>query len=462
MEKKSEEFKKNIKGKKIGALGLGRSNIPVIKYLKENGAIITVLDKNKKIENECKKLGVEFILGEKSFENLKIYNYLLRSPGIKPFLSQIEKATQDGVKLTSEIELLMELAPCKIIGVTGSDGKTTTTTLISKFLENAGYRVWLGGNIGFSVFDSIDDMKKEDILVLELSSFQLMTLKQSPDIAVITNISPNHLDYHRSFEEYVMAKENIFKYQKPGSILVLNEDDEMVTRFQKKSKKDVLIRRFSLKKNVENSVYLEENNIISNIDKKIKITNIENVKLVGMHNIANICAAASAVIDLVGVESIRQVITSFTGVEHRMEFIRKKDGVSWYNDSIASSPTRTIAGLLSFNQKVILIAGGYDKNIPYGVIGDYILDKVKVLLLVGSSAPLIKKAVEDAAKRRNIDFSKKVDVLNFNSLEQCVNYANDVAKKDDVIVLSPASAAFDLYKDFEERGNVFKKLVNEL
>lgn len=397
-----------------------------------------------------------------------IWFYVLR--GARPFLPSIEKAVEGGVKITSEIELLMELCPCKIVGVTGSDGKTTTTTLVSKFLEEAGYTVWTGGNIGIPLFTKLDDMKESDIVVLEVSSFQLMTFTKSPDISVITNISPNHLDYHRSYEEYIEAKANIFRYQdKNDNIVVLNADDDHTNKYMEDIKredraKDIVrdIRLFSIKNGIDNGVYLEQGNIVGNINgKKEIIEKIENVKLVGIHNVANICAAASSVLHLTGKEAISKVVTTFGGVEHRMEMVRELDGVKWYNDSIGTSPTRTIAGLVSFYKKIFLIAGGYDKNLSYDVLAGPIVDKVKVLLLIGKTADKIEKAVREELRTKGTD-EQGIEIIRLNTLEECVELANSRAKEGDIVVMSPASASFDMYKNFEERGQHFKRLVNSL
>jgi UDP-N-acetylmuramoylalanine--D-glutamate ligase len=467
---KLEEFKKEIKGKKIAALGIGRSNIPAIKYLKSLGALVTGFDKNESIVKECDELGIKYFLGEKMQGNLKGFDYIFRSPGIKPSNEYIQKEVLNGAILTSEIELLVKLCPCTVIGITGSDGKTTTSTLIAKFLEKAGFKVWLGGNIGVALFSKIEEMKKEDFVVLELSSFQLMTMKDSPDISVITNISPNHLDYHKDYDEYIDSKANIFLNQKENNILVLNKDDACTKRYLEQVNKNlnICIRQFSLKTQVSNGVYLNGNNIVVkgiNVESEKTIANVDDVKLIGMHNIANICAAASAVVNITGIEAIKEVITTFSGVEHRMEFVRNLNGVNWYNDSIGTSSSRTIAGLIAFKKKIILIAGGYDKNIPYDNMGGYILDKVKILILIGNTAPKIKKSVENEAIKRNIkleNLNEYIKIIDLNTMEESVNIANNKAKSEDIVVLSPASASFDLYKNFEERGNLFKKLVNEL
>ena len=466
---KLELFKLAIKGKKVAVLGIGRSNIPAISFLKSLGANISARDKDKNVLEkypELHMLDIGIVLGENYLSDLDKFDYILRTPGIKPFLPEIESAVKNGVKLTSEIELLIDLAPCKVIGITGSDGKTTTTTLVSKFLEKEGYKVWLGGNIGKSIFADIDKMDKKDIIVLELSSFQLMTLRKSPNVSIITNISPNHLDYHRSFKEYINAKANIFFKQRKNDVLVLNADDKYTEKYitiLKDNKINSKVKNFSIKTRVEDGVYFENNEIVYNQnDKKINICTKDEVKLVGMHNIANICAAATAVIDMVSLDSIKDVISNFSGVEHRMEFVRNVNGVNYYNDSIASSPSRTIAGLTSFNKKVILIAGGYDKNIPYDVIGEYILDKVKLLLLVGATSSKIKEAVMNEAIKRKIDINKILDIKEFTSLKDCVAYATLNSKPEDNVIMSPASASFDMYKDFEERGNYFKELVNSI
>ena len=463
---KLEKFKQEIYGKKVAVLGIGVSNIPAIEYLNSVGAIITACDKKDKLGDECAKLcdlNISFNLGENYLSNLTSYDYILRSPGIKPFTKEIEEAKEKGVIITSEVELLVSLCPCKIIGITGSDGKTTTTTLVSKFLKEAGFNVHLGGNIGTPLFSKLDEMNENDIVVLELSSFQLMTMDDSPTISCITNISPNHLDYHRSYDEYVLSKANVFLHQKNG-VIVLNADNNFTTGYLNLIKSNNInssIRKFSVIDKIDNGVYLDKGYIVSNVNKNIQqIAKISDVKLVGIHNLANICAAASCVIDITGIEAITSVITTFTGVEHRMELFRTINGVNWFNDSIGTSPARTIAGLVSFNEKIILITGGYDKNIPYDDIGKYIIDKVKVLILLGKTAPKIEKAVLDEKLKQGID--NICEIINFATLEECVKYANNISKSGDNVVLSPASASFDMYKNFEERGDYFKMLVNNI
>ncbi len=463
---KINEFKTAIRNKKVAVIGAGVSNIPAIIYLEKLGAKVCVLDKNinlLKEKEELSNLKIDMSLGE---EYLKIlekekFDYVLRSPGIKPFTKELLVAKENGAIITSEMELFIHLCPCKILAITGSDGKTTTTTLTAEMLKKAGKKVWLGGNIGTPLFTKLEEVKKEDIAVLELSSFQLMTLKDRINIAGITNISPNHLDYHRSYDEYIEAKANIFNSQKQDDILVLNLDDKISqTRYLKDAKSKV--RFFSLKEKVENGTYVKDNNIVRVIDsKETIITSIDNVKLVGMHNVANICMASTMCLGLADDECVKYVAENFTGVKHRMEHVRTVDNIKYYNDSIASSPTRTIAGLKAFDEKVILIAGGYDKNIPYDVIGPYIVDKVKTLILLGKTSPKIKESVENELLKRKLpkDF---LEIKLVNNLEGAILYAKNIAVSGDKVVMSPASASFDLYKNFEERGEHFRRIVNAL
>ena len=456
---KLEEFKKNIKNKRVSVIGMGVSNIPAIKYLNKLGAYVIGRDKKDEVPEELKGLNnIEFITGENYLEGLKDSDYIYRSPGVKPSTPQIVEAVENGVILTSEMETFIHLTNATVIAVTGSDGKTTTTTLVSLFLKEAGKNVYIGGNIGTPLLDKVEEITDKDYVVLELSSFQLMTMKERINRAAITNLAPNHLDYHKDYEEYIEAKTNIFKNQTENDILVLNEDDTLTTRFEKIA--NGKIRKFSINKALDCGVYYKDGKIISSVEEKNNIImDAKDVKLVGMHNIANICTAASLVIDICGTDAIKKVAMNFGGVEHRMELVREINGVKWYNDSIASSPSRTIAGLKAFNQKIILIAGGYDKHIPYDVMGPYLMDKVKLLILVGTTALKIKEAAIEEAQKRGENIMK---IAEFNNLKDAVDFANNNAKSGDIVAMSPASASFDLYENFMVRGEYFKKLVNEI
>ena len=462
---KLENFKKFIKGKYVAIMGMGVSNTPLIKYLMDLDANITVFD--KKTEDELGKSlieeyllqGVQFSLGEDYLNNLHGYDVIFRSPGIRPDIPPIQKEIDRGAMLTSEIEQLIELCPAKVIGVTGSDGKTTTTTLIYKMLVEEGHHCYLGGNIGTPIFAQIDEMTPEDIIVLELSSFQLMTLRKSPNISVVTNVSPNHLDIHKSYQEYIDAKKNIFKYQTENDIVVLNYDNDITRDFSVEAKGEV--RFFSRRQKLEKGVMLEDNEIkIVDGSKKESVINIDDILLLGMHNVENACTAIAAVKDLVKVDTIVKVLTTFKGVEHREEFVRELNGVKWYNDSIGSSPTRTIAGLASFKEKVILIAGGYDKHLDYTDMWKYILDHVKILILLGQTKEKIKQATLKEQKER--DNGEVLPIFECSTLEEAVEIAYKNSVNGDIVFFSPASASFDMFKNFVERGRKFKDLVNNL
>ncbi len=446
-----KEYLDYIKDKNVGFLGIGRSNMPLIKMLADTGCEITVRD-GKSIDSfgetidELEKLGVKVIAGEDYLKELYIHDIIYKTPGIRGDKKEITEAVQRGTILTSEMELFFELCPCKIFGVTGSDGKTTTTTLIYNILKEAGYTCHLGGNIGRPLIGDIEIIKEEDFAVLELSSFQLFNMKKSADVAVITNLSENHLDWHKDFSEYIDAKKNIFRHQNEEGRYVLNLDNAHTRSMIGEGKGKVTT--FSLSEKAD--VYLEGGEIY--VDGKA-ILSASDIKILGLHNVANYMTAISAVSEYVSPEDIKNVAVSFGGVPHRNEFVKEVDGVSYYNDSIASSPTRTMATLSSFNEKVILIAGGYDKKLNYEPLGPAIIDKVKHLILVGATS----EKIDEAVKKTGFVETEKTD-----DFKTAILMAKSAAKKGDKVVLSPASASFDMFRDFEERGNKFKELVNEL
>lgn len=445
------EYIKSVKGKNIGFLGIGRSNMPLIRMLSAEGVLVTVRDGKEKgsfgdMEKELESLGVTMITGADYLENLGVHDIIYKTPGMRGDKPEILEAMALGTILTSEMELFFELCPCKIFAVTGSDGKTTTTTLIYKILTEAGYTCHLGGNIGRPLIGDIEKIKPSDFAVVELSSFQLFNMKKSADVAVITNISENHLDWHKDYEEYIEAKKNIFIHQETDDLVVLNEDN-YYTR-EMKDDKDGNVKTFSRK--TEADVYLKDGAIWSD---GIEIMKVSDIKIPGMHNVENYMAAIAATHFYVSPEDIKKVATTFGGVEHRNELVREVSGVFYYNDSIASSPTRTMATLSSFNEKVILIAGGYDKNLNYEPLGPAIKDKVKHLVLVGATSDKIEAAAKNAG------FSSIERTADF---KEAILMAKSVAEKGDKIVLSPASASFDMFKDFEQRGTIFKEIVNSL
>lgn len=458
---KYELFKKSIKGKSVAVLGIGVSNMPLIRLLHNCGAIITACDKKSKeklgeVYNELASMKAELRLGEGYLENLN-QDIIFKTPGIHPYIPQLIRAKQRGAVITSEMEVFFDLCPAQIIAVTGSDGKTTTTTLIYKMLCEQGYRCHLGGNIGRPLLGDIEKIKPEDKVVLELSSFQLHTMKTSPQIAVITNITPNHLDMHKSMEEYVQAKKNVFLHQSVAGRLVLNYDNEITRSFYTEAIGEAMF--FSRVNAIDEGIRLNNNNIeLIRGGKAHNIMNTSDILLPGVHNIENYMAAIGAVWDMVDIAVIKRIASSFSGVEHRIEPVREISGIRFYNDSIASSPTRTIAGLKSFNQKLIIIAGGYDKELPFDELGLMFKEHVKHLILIGKTAKKIKAAVQNAYEKgqRTMPIEKAL------SLEEAVNKAYSAAQKGDIIMLSPACASFDMFANFEERGNKFKAIVNGL
>lgn len=460
---KLEEFETFLRGKKVAVIGMGVSNAPLIEYLHSFECNTVVFDKREeeKIDTEIlqkvDEFGVEKHFGEDNLNYLRNFDVIFRSPSCRPDTPEIVLEVERGAILTSEIELVLELCPGKVIGITGSDGKTTTTTLIYEMIKKKGYPCYLGGNIGYPIFTKLHEMTNETVVVLELSSFQLMDTKVSPDIAVITNIAPNHLDIHKSYEEYIECKENIFRFQDNRGIFVTNYENDITKALAQKVSGKVVF--FSSKTKLENG-YFYEDGIIKKSEDGLRrhIVATKDIPLRGVHNFENICTALAATETLVDVDTQREVIQNFKGVEHRLEFVREIDGAKWYNDSIGTSPSRTIAGLNSFEEDIVLIAGGYDKHLDYAPIAKPILDNVSELVLMGATAPKIYEAVMNEAKQEK----KQIPVHMCDSLREAVDTAKQVAKLGDVVLFSPASASFDLFKNFAERGEKFKELVEKL
>ena len=464
MNNKLEQFKKDVKNKKVAVMGIGISNIPLIKYLVNFGVDVTAFDKSTEEKladafNELKGLPVKYSIGPDYLSELKGFDLIFRTPGMRPDLPELVQAVENGAELTSEMEVFLRLCPAQVFAVTGSDGKTTTTTLIYKILSEEGFNCWLGGNIGTPLLSRIDDVAETDKVVLELSSFQLMTIKDCPSVAVVTNITPNHLDVHKSLQEYIDAKKNIFINQKENDKLILNYDNEITKSFNYEARgKHVYFSRLN---DLNDGVIYQGGKImVKKGNSSIEIIEGDKIKIPGVHNIENYMAATAATIDYVKPETIAKIATTFNGVEHRIELVRELNGVKFYNSSIDSSPSRTIAALKTFKNKVILIAGGKDKGIPYDSIGEIIAEKVKCLLLIGATASRIEEAYKNYLQQR--DMENEIKIIHCDSYEEVVKKAYEQAKSGDCIILSPASTSFDMFKNFEHRGNVFKELVNGL
>ncbi|CUP05642.1 MULTISPECIES: UDP-N-acetylmuramoyl-L-alanine--D-glutamate ligase [Clostridium] len=453
-----KEFKSFINGKNVAVVGIGVSNIPLINFLVKLGAEVTAFDMKEenelgKIASEFKSKGVKLELGKGYLEKLTGFEVVFKTPSMRIDCEALVRAKNEGAYITSEMEEFVKYCKGKIYGVTGSDGKTTTTTIISKLLEAQGYKTWVGGNIGTPLFSNIEEINADDMVVLELSSFQLMTMDSPIDVAVVTNLAPNHLDMHKDMQEYIDAKKNIFLYQNEDNVLVLNRENEITYGFEKEAKGHV--REFSSKRVITNGSYYKDGTLY--LEGK-EVCKKNDIVIKGMHNVENYLAAFIATKDDVEIETMKKVAETFTGVEHRCELVREIDGVKYYNDSIASSPTRTLAGLFAFEKKVILIAGGYDKHIPFEPLAEQGYPFIKEIILMGDTRYLIKEAFDKLKDEKGIE----VPSIMVNSLEEAVIKAKEIAKEGDIITLSPACASFDMFPNFAVRGNKFKEIVNNI
>lgn len=458
MKKDFNEFKTFIKGKKVAVVGIGVSNIPLINFLYKLGANVTAFDMKTESElgevaQDFKKKGIELVLGEGYLNKLTGFEVVFKTPSMRIDSEALVRAKEEGAYITSEMEEFVRYCKGKIYAVTGSDGKTTTTTIISKLLIEEGYKTWVGGNIGTPLFSKIEEIDEKDMVVLELSSFQLMTMNLPIDVAICTNLAPNHLDMHKDMQEYIDAKKNIYLYQEKDDVLVVNIENDITNSFKKEAKGEV--REFSSKQKVENGAYYEDGTLY--LDGK-EVCKKEDIVIKGMHNVENYLAAFAATKDDVSIKSMKKVAETFSGVEHRCELVRELNGVKYYNDSIASSPTRTLAGLRAFDKKVIIIVGGYDKHIPFEPLAYEGYPYIKELIIMGATKDKIKAAFDKLEEEKGI----KVNMHFVNDMEEAVNKAKELAKEGDVVTLSPACASFDMFKNFAVRGNVFKKIVNEL
>ena len=446
-----------LTGKRVAVLGIGVSNRPLIRMLLARGIRTLACDRTPRESLdpevlELEQLGAKLHVGEGYLDGIEA-DVVFRTPGMHPDIPALRTLRARGASVTSEMEAFFEVCPCRIIAVTGSDGKTTTTTLIAEILRHAGRRVWLGGNIGTPLLPLAEQMEPDDIAVVELSSFQLMGMTRSADIAVVTNLAPNHLDVHKDMAEYIAAKQNVYLHQSSAGKLVVNMDNAITDGFAATAPGTV--EKFSRLGRPARGVWLNGDTIYRDDRPIMKAADI---RIPGVHNIENYMAAACAVEGLASDADIDAVAKTFPGVEHRIEFVRELDGVKYYNDSIASSPSRTIAGLHAFPQQVILIAGGYDKHIPFDVLGPEICAHVKTLVLCGATAAKIRAAVESAP-----DYAPgHPAITEAGTLAEAVQMAKSAARPGDIITFSPACASFDQFKNFAVRGRAFKDLIAAL
>lgn len=460
---KLQEFENYIKNRKVAIIGLGVSNLPLLDYFYEKKAKVTVFDNKeiteipKEVMDKITDYSMDFSLGKKYLSKLVGFDLILRSPSCLPTIKELEEEEEKGAIVTTEVELLMKMCPCKIIGITGSDGKTTTTTLISEIIKGAGYTCHVGGNIGIPLFTKLAEIKPDDVVVLELSSFQLMGMEISPDISVITNITPNHLNIHKDYEEYIEAKRNIYRYQNKDGIVVLNYDNEITRESSIGVKGKVIF--FSSKNKLDNG-YMVDGDKIKECDDKLRkhLLNTKDIIIRGIHNCENICAAIAATKTLVDMDTAVEICKNFKGVEHRIEFVKEINGVKWYNDSASSTPSRTISGLNAFDEEIVLIAGGADKNLDYEPIAKPILEKVKTLILMGQTA----EKIFDTVKQEQDIEKKKLNIYMCNSLNQAIILAKRYSTQGQVVLFSPASTSFDMFKNMYDRGNQFKAIVEKM
>lgn len=454
---------KRFKNKRIAVVGIGISNLSVIRFLHKYGIKVTACDKKSaeelgKIYEELKELGCEFVLGSEYLDCLREYDIIFKTPGLSLNIPQFQTVLQKGVELMSEMQLFFDLCDARIVGITGSDGKTTTTTLIGKICEEAGFEVFVGGNIGTPPLDRVEDLSPDSIVVLELSSFQLQVMKESPHVAVVLNVTPNHLDVHTTMGEYIEAKKNIYAHQGDNDYAIFGYDNEVTRSMARMRQRNTFC--FSVDTEVSNGAFLKGTEIILRRDQKdVVVMDINDIRLRGRHNVANVMAAilATSVLNI-ELDSIRNTIRNFTGVSNRIEFVRELDGVKYFNDSSATSPSRSIAGINSFDEPLILIAGGSDKNVGFEEFAKVVGNKVKTLILIGNTADKIESAV----KNENARTGRVLSVLRCKTFKEAIQSAKNSATPGDVVLLSPACASFDMFESYVQRGRLFKEIVEGL
>ena len=456
-----DEYISSLKDKSVAVIGIGVSNRPLIELLLNAGLPISVRDQRgeDKLGAEAegyRSRGAEVVLGGGYLSGLDGFDVIFRTPGLLPTEPALVSAAAHGAEITSEMEAFFRLCPCLTIGITGSDGKTTTSSIIAELLRAAGRHVYLGGNIGTPLLSSVPEMRADDIAVLELSSFQLHSINIRPDVAVVTNVSPNHLDKHTDYDDYVNAKRRIFAMQTPEDVLVVNADNAYTARFGEEAKSHV--RLFSRRETVRDGVFCRDGTIYRSRGYEVEsIIPVTEIRIPGVHNVENYMAAFAAVDGMVSAEVCRSVARAYGGVRHRLEFIRELNGVTYINDSIATSPTRTIAGLRAMRTKPILIAGGHDKHVSFDTLGDEIAERVKALYLTGDTAEQIAAAVKHSV----FYDPSRLPVRILPDLRSAVEAARDASIPGDIVLLSPACSSFDRFTNFAERGDKFRDIVME-
>jgi len=452
---------KKYKNKKILIVGFEVEGKATFDFLKQNGIVADIADRLSeddfhKRNTELKGSDINIILGDKYLDNISDYDIVFRTPGLSPLNEKLVEARGKGTDIKSQIKLFMELCPCQIIGVTGTKGKGTTSSLIYEILKGSRRDVYLGGNIGVPAISFIDQLSQDSIVVLELSSFQLMDLEKSPNVGVVLGITSEHLDYHKDRNEYVEAKQSIVQYQGVDDFAVVNIDYETSRSFKDITKAQTF--EISTAHEVEMGCYVNKNDdiILSSGGKEEKIASFDELQLRGKHNLENVCAAVSAAY-LTGadLDAIRKGVKSFKGLEHRLEFVAEVKGVKYYNDSFATTPETTIAAVKAFHESIILIAGGSEKGSDYTEMGKAIAGKVKTVFLIGNTAGEIKEKI--LVVNPNADIQE-----GFTDMDELMQRVKGAAKEGDVVILSPGCASFGLFENYKQRGELFKKAVRNI
>ena len=460
----------NWSGKKVIVIGAARQGTALSRYLASKGAQVILTDMHSLDDlpanlPDLEKLGIQLRLGGHPLELLEGADLVCVSGGVPLTIPFIQAALQRGIPLSNDSQIFLEACPAQVIGITGSSGKTTTTALVGlmaqKYFEmkQNGHRAWVGGNIGNPLIEQVDQIDEDDLVVLELSSFQLELMTRSPQIAAILNITPNHLDRHGSMQAYIAAKSRILRFQHPGDVAILNRDDPGSWSLAENLKSDLISFGFQKPDSKQNGTYIYKDVIWLQLGREsLKMLPLEWIQLPGRHNIANVLAAcAIATAASLALPAIQTAIEEFTGIPHRLEFIRNINGADWYNDSIATAPERTMAAIEAFEGPLVLLLGGRDKNLPWDDLAQLIHQRVRAVVLFGEAAGLIEKALGAVKKGETLQVISRC-----NTLEEAVQAAAKLAQPGDTVLLSPGCTSFDAFKDFEERGEYFRKLVNAL
>ncbi len=460
----------NWSRKKVIVIGAARQGTALSRYLASKGAQVILTDMHSLDELpanllDLEKLGIQLRLGGHPLELLEGADFVCVSGGVPLTIPFIQAALQRGIPLSNDSQIFLEACPAQVIGITGSSGKTTTTALVGlmtqKYFEmkQNGHRAWVGGNIGNPLIEQVDQIDEDDLVVLELSSFQLELMTRSPQIAAILNITPNHLDRHGSMQAYIAAKSRILRFQHPGDVAILNRDDPGSWSLAEHLKSDLISFGFQKPDSKQNGTYIYKDAIWLQLGREsLKMLPLEWIQLPGRHNIANVLAAcAIATAASLALPAIQTAIEEFTGIPHRLEFIRNINGADWYNDSIATAPERTMAAIEAFEGPLVLLLGGRDKNLPWDDLAQLIHQRARAVVLFGEAAGLIEKALGAVKKGETLQVISRV-----NTLEEAVQAAAKLAQPGDTVLLSPGCTSFDAFKDFEERGEYFRKLVNAL